>query len=83
MSSAVVNGHYYRQICKGCLGKTDDGISGGAASFERRRDFEDAAIDTVQPYDANGANSEFLRLYPDAAKKVFSPDVIDKLKHKI
>lgn len=83
ITSAVVNGKYYRHICSFCLGDSVDDISGGAASFNRRRDYEDNAGDTIQPYDASGPNKEFLRLYPDAAKKVFSKKQIDELKRKI
>lgn len=80
-TAAVVNGVYYRQVCQRCLGGTD--ISSGAASFNRRRDYEDNAQDTIQPYDSVGPNVEFLRLYPDTARKVFKPEVIEQLKKKL
>lgn len=81
--AAVVNGTYYRHVCSRCLHGDMDKISGGVASFNRRRDYEDNAQDTVQPYDSVGPNPEFLRLYPDAAKKVFSPEIIEQLKKKL
>jgi hypothetical protein len=79
--TAIYNGEYYTSICRGCLG--DNQISSGAASFNRRRDWEDRAADTVQPYTASGPNVEFLRLYPDKARKMFSPKEITELERKI
>lgn len=80
---AVVNGTYYRHVCSRCLHGEVDKISGGVASFNRRRDYEDNAQDTVQPYDSVGPSVEFYRLYPDAARKVFSPEIIEQLKKKL
>lgn len=80
--SAIYNGVYYTAICRNCLGETD--ISSGAASFNRRRDWEDNAVDTIQPYDAGGhANIEFFRNYPAKARKMFSASEIAELEHKI
>jgi hypothetical protein len=79
--SAVVAGKYYRNVCQSCLGGTD--IGSGAASYARRRDYEDNAQDTIQPYDAVGANPEFARLYPDTAKKIYKPEVLEQLKRKM
>lgn len=81
--SAVVGGIYYRHVCQRCLVGDVDQISGNAASFDRRRGYEDNAQDTIQPYDAKGANVEFARLYPDKAKQVFKPDVLTELKRKM
>lgn len=79
--TAMVNGVYYPHVCRNCLGGDD--TSSNAAGFDRRRQYEDNAQDTIQPYDAAGPNPEFLRLYPDTAKKVFSPEIIKELKRKI
>lgn len=79
--TAVVKGVYYKNVCNACLGSVD--VSSNAAGYERRRGYEDNAQETIQPYDANGPNKEFLRLYPEQAKKVFSPEVIKQLKRKI
>lgn len=81
--TAVVGGVYFKHICNDCLSVPLDGVSSIAASHERNRQYEDNAQDTIQPYDAAGANPEFLRLYPDAAKKTFSPEVIEQLKRKL
>lgn len=76
--SAVVNGKYYPHICHACIGGTD--ISSGGASFDRRRDYEDNAQDTIQPYDAKGPNPEFARLYPKQAEHVYKPEVLAELR---
>lgn len=81
--TAMVNGKYYQHICNPCSTDSEDTISSNAAGYDRRRSYEDNAQDTVQPYNANGPNSEFLRLYPNTAKKVFSGETIEKLKRKI
>jgi hypothetical protein len=80
--TAVIDGVYYKHVCQSCKGNKGD-ISSGVASFNRRRDWEDNAAETVQPYDASGPNPEFLRLYPDKAAKMFKPDVLEQLKRKI
>lgn len=81
--AAVVGGIYHRNVCQCCLVGDVDQISGNAASFDRRRGYEDNAQDTIQPYDAKGPNSEFARLYPDKAKQVFKPEVLEELKRKM
>lgn len=86
VKSAMVNGKYYKNICSRCIGQSeaDDELSSNAAGFDRRRNYEDNAQDTIQPYDANGKpRSEFYRLYPQAAEKVFSQEQINELKRKI
>lgn len=80
--SAIYNGVYYTAICRNCLGETE--LSSGAASFNRRRDWEDNAVDTIQPYDAAGKpNIEFFRIYRDKARKMFSATEIAELERKI
>lgn len=82
--TAMVGGKYYKHICESCLGTSDDDLSSGAASYDRRRQYEDYAQDTIQPYDANGKpRVEFYRLYPEAALKVYGPEVVAQLKRKI
>jgi hypothetical protein len=80
--SAISGGKYYKSICHGCLGGS--GLSSGAQSHERRRQYEDYAQDTVQPYDAGGnPRPEFYRLYPDQAEKVFTRSEIEQVKTKL
>lgn len=84
VKTAIVKGQYYKAICSHCIGDADDEISSNAAGYERRRGYEDNAQDTIQPYDANGKpRAEFLRLYPEAAAKVFGDATVEQLKRKI
>lgn len=82
---AVIDSVYYSSICKTCITeKSSSTLSSGVASFDRRRQYEDNAQDTVQPYDASGApRPEFYRLYPTQAEKVFTKDEIEKVKRMI
>lgn len=83
--SAYINGKYYPSITRSELNalQTDSGFSSGHQSFDRRRQYEDLAQDTVQPYNAKGANSEFYRLYPKQAEKIFTKEEIEEVKRKI
>lgn len=84
VKTAIVNGRYYKCICSWCIGDSDDDISSGVASYDRRRGYEDNAADTIQPYDADGKpNVEFLRLYPRTGLKVFGKETAERLKRKI
>jgi hypothetical protein len=83
--SALVNGKYYPNICRNCKHDmtADSNPSSGVASFTRRREFEDFADATVQPYTASGPNPEFYRLYPKQSEKIFNASIIEKLKRKM
>lgn len=80
--TAIVNSIYYPHICNSCLGQ--DEVSSNAASYDRRRGYEDNAQDTIQPYDAAGnPRLEFLRMYPIQARRVFGPKIVEELKKKL
>lgn len=84
--SAVANGDYYATICRDCLSALSGGsdVSSGTASFDRRRQYEDNAQDTIQPYDASGKpNKEFFRLYPSAAQKTFTGNELEQVKRQL
>jgi hypothetical protein len=81
--TAVVNGKYYAHIGLRCLGQSEDTVSSNAAGNERRRQYEDFAQDTIQPFDAKGPNPEFFRMYPASAAKVFTPQQIEDIKRKL
>jgi len=84
--SACVNGKYYPSITRGELGmlNSDSNFSAGAQSNDRRRQYEDHAQDTVQPYDAGGnPRPEFYRLYPDKAPKVFTEAELELVRSKL
>lgn len=84
--SAYINGKYYPSITRAELNvlQTDSQFSSGAQSNDRRRQYEDLAQDTVQPYDAGGnPRPEFYRLYPTQAAKVFTKAEIEQVKRKL
>lgn len=83
--SALLNGRYYSRVCRICLNSMsgDNGFSSGAQSFDRRRQYEDNAQDTVQPYNAHGINPEFYRLYPVQAEKIFTKAEIEQIRRKL
>ncbi len=82
--SVYINGKYYSSITKAELAalQPDSAMSSGSASFNRRREYEDYAQDTVQPYNASGPNPEFYRLYPDKAPKIFTNEEMAMLRSK-
>lgn len=81
---AVISGVYHAAICKSCLSRLSTvTYSSGVQGFDRRRQYEDHAQDTIQPYNAAGPNLEFLRLYPEAAAKVFTAAEIERLKRQL
>lgn len=83
-TSAVVGGKYFRVICPSCLNSTVEVVSSGAVGYDRRRQYEDYAQDTVQPYDAMGKpRSEFYRLYSKTAEGMFTPEEIEEIKRKL
>jgi hypothetical protein len=84
--SAYINGTYYPSITRSELNalQGDTQFSSGASSFDRRRQYEDMAQDTVQPYDASGnPRAEFFRLYPQQAAKTFSAAEIERVKRQL
>lgn len=84
--AAYVNGKYYPSISKNDLYKLTSGssLSSGAQSNDRRRQYEEHAQDTVQPYDAAGnPRAEFYRLYPSQAEKTFSRAEIEQVKRQL
>lgn len=83
--SALVDGVYYTNICRNCITSLSPSslMSSGASGYERRRQYEDYADETVQPYNAAGPNTEFYRLYPEQAEKIFTKDEIEKIRRQI
>lgn len=83
--SAIIGGTYHPNICRSCINGAESHtrLSAGHLGWERRRDFEDVADDTVQPYNANGPNPEFYRLYPKQSEKILTPAEIEWCKTKI
>lgn len=82
-AAAVVSGVYYRTICSSCLSEYSNSFTSSGATYDRNRQYEDFAQDTIQPYIGDKPNPEFLRLYPDKAPKIFRKDELDEIKRKI
>lgn len=84
--SALVGGTHYPNICTSCIAALsgDNSFSSGFQGFDRRRQYEDYAQDTVQPWDANGKpRLEFLRLYPESAAKQYSKEILEELRRQL
>ena len=82
--TAYFSGKYLNPLCDNCAAAIRTDYSSQAASHNRRRQYEDYAQDTIQPYDANGKpNAEFARLYPDTAKKMFNKRQMDDIRRKL
>lgn len=83
--SAISDGQLLTSVCRACLllRTGDSTISSNAQGYDRRRQYEDYAQDTLQPYTASGPNAEFFRVYPEQSQKIFTPAEIEALKRKI
>lgn len=83
--SVYVDGKYTPNLCRRLLSglQSDSAPNSAAASFDRRRQYEEHAQDTVQPYNASGPNAEFARLYPKQAEKIFTKDELEQVKRKL
>lgn len=75
---SIVNGIYYSHICVPCYDRLLQGqtVSSGQAAYNRDRDFEDHEADIRQPYSNGQADKEFIRLYPEQARQMFSAEEI-------
>lgn len=78
--SAIVKGSYYSKICGQCYEDllADNTVSTGHADYERGRDTEEHEADIRQPWNNGKLDSEFVRLYPETAKKIATPEEINR-----
>lgn len=76
--TSIIDGKYYQSICHSCYEKlvSHETASSGQAGYNRDRDAEEHEADTRQPYSNGQPDKEFIRLYPEQAKTMFSPDEI-------
>lgn len=76
--SSIIGDIYYKRICAGCYNRLMEthSPSSGQAAYNRDRDFEDHEADIRQPYSHGHADKDFIRLYPETAKKMFTEDEI-------
>jgi hypothetical protein len=81
IKSVVSGGKYVKDICAVCWEGllTGQQVSSGHADYERGRDAEEHERDILQPLGPGGIPSaEFIKQYPDTAKKVFSSEEINR-----
>lgn len=78
--SSIVRGKYYSTLCTPCYESLlqDNAVSSGHADYERGRDAEEHEADIRQPMTNGIPDAEFIRLYPDTAKKIFSTEEIHR-----
>lgn len=79
--STIIEEIYYRDICMTCYTKmtTYSSPSSGQAEYNRGRDTEDHLADIIQPTNGDGKPSaEFIHLYADKAKAMFSDDELNQ-----
>lgn len=73
--SAIVNGSYYKNLCKPCKAQLSMGQmpNSGHARWARDIDLQDHEADIQQPWGKDGKpNAQFIRLYPKQAAAVFT-----------
>lgn len=78
VKSSIIGDIYYKSLCLADYDRliVDESTSSGEAAYNRDRDFEDHEADVRQPYAGGKADFEFMRLYRDTAKKMFTDDEI-------
>ncbi len=77
--SGVVRGVYVTGYCRPCFNmeSSRQSVSSGHAEYNRQRDFENMQADIAQPRTQDGKPStDFIRLYPQQASKIFSESEI-------
>lgn len=80
--STINKQKYWSRLCRDCFAEISGDVkkaSSGHANYNRRRDAEDHQWEIVQPYTSDGKPSrDFIGLYPDRAKSLFSEDELRK-----
>lgn len=78
--ASIIDSYYYQYICNACYAKLTNfaSPSSGQASYNRSRDVEDNEADMIQPYSGGKVSAEFIHLYPDRARQLFSQTEIDE-----
>lgn len=79
VKSSIIIGHYYRNICQQCYDNLTAIQSGssGQAEYDRGRDAEEHEADMRQPYTDGKPDIEFIKLYPETARKLFNEEQIN------
>ena len=76
VKASIINDYYYAHLCLACYDMLISGstVSSGEANYNRGRDFEDHLADGRQPYTDGKPDADFIKLYPETARKLFSDD---------
>lgn len=75
--TAVIRGQF-GVYCKSCISTVDRHSSAASAGHSRQVDREIHAKDLLQPWNLdNTPNREFIRVYPDQAKDMYSREELE------
>lgn len=76
----IIGDNYYKAVCNGCyaLLTEDMGVSSGQADYNRGRDAEEHEADMIQPWVNGKPSGEFINLYPERSKTLFTDDEFDQ-----
>lgn len=77
---SIIGDIYYRHICSTCYSDLMEyeKLSSGEAEYNRGRDAEEHEADYRQPYTDGEIDPEFVRLYPERAKQMWTAEEIDR-----
>jgi hypothetical protein len=78
---SIIGEFYYKAICTQCYNELmePETASSGQAVYNRRIDQQDHEAEIMQPYNGDGMPSaEFIRLYPEQARTMFSDDDMNR-----
>lgn len=80
LKGAIINSEF-GEYCMDCIRLDNRQMSVNAVQYGRDRDREDHARDLIQPRDRNGyPSAEFIKEYPEEAKKLFSEEELEKFQ---
>jgi hypothetical protein len=77
---SIVGDNYYQHICNDCYNElmVMESPSSASADYDRSRDAEDNEQDLIQPYSGGKISVEFIHLYPERARQMWSAEEIDQ-----
>lgn len=77
--ASIITDYYYKSICNSCYTRLTHfkDPSSALATYDRSRDAEDHEAYMIQPYSGGKISAEFIHLYPERAKQMFTPKEID------
>lgn len=75
--AGIIKDIYYKNVCQTCINMSFN-VSAGLASYNRARDLEEHEADIRQPYSGGKPDSQFIHLYPERARELWSAEEIDR-----